>query len=311
MTFSLVLKASSILGQLSRFLMNSNKTVIFFGIGVQKSATTWIFNNLLEHPEICGPEMKETGFFMNKYSSPFETGERRILEKVEDREIEDFEKLFSGCGGRVSGEFTPGYLFYPESLPAIKEYNSEAKIIICLRNPVDRAFSHYLNEYYRLKLDLGFKEASDVDDEILRRGLYGGQIGRLFEIFPKNQVFICFYEDVFGKPDELLKELYSFLGVDDGFQSPLIKSVLNRRKDGLRIWARFAHMTITPLLRKIGLGGFIKNSPKIRALFNKLAKKKDTKRRLSESERSWLLDYYKEDLEKLSSILDKDFSTWK
>jgi hypothetical protein len=181
---------------------------------------------------------------------------------------------------------------------------------VCLRNPVGRAFSHYLNEYYRLKLDIDFRTAAKTDPEILERGLYGHQIERLFKIFSTEQVFICFYEDVFERPGELLRNLYGFLGVDINFESPLTDSILNRRKDGMRVWARFVHMTITPILRKIGLGNYIKNSPRLRKLFNKIAKK-EAKRSLSDKDRAWLHEYYKEDIDKLSSMLNKDFSHWK
>jgi hypothetical protein len=292
-------------------MKNGNTKIDFIGVGVQKSATTWIFNNLLDHPEICGPEMKETGFFMNKYSSPFVAGKRKITDFAEKRNIEDYEKLYSHCENKIKGEFTPCYLYYEETLPLIKKYNPDVKIILCIRNPIDRAFSHYLNEFYRLNLKVTFSEATKIDDEILKKGLYSKQIQRLFSLFNKNQIFICFYDDIFKDPVLFIQKIYSFLGVNSKYNPVLVNSFLNIRKDGLKSWARFLHMKITPILRKVGLGGFIKKSPRLRNLFNKIAKKKDPKKNLSNEERSWLLNYYKEDLEKLSSILDKDFSNWK
>src|SRR5699024_6986823 len=102
----------------------------FLVIGPGKSGTTWIYHALKDHPEICLSSAKETLFFETQF----------------DRGIDWYTNFFSHCNGETNavGEVSNTYIFCEGAPRRIKTINSEMKLITCLRNPVERTFSHYL-----------------------------------------------------------------------------------------------------------------------------------------------------------------------
>ena len=115
--------------------------VDFIGIGAERSGTTWVSNCLNDHPEICFSKQKEI-FFFNKLDRHF-----LKLENLRyKRGINWYKGFFNHCApGAIKGEFTPTYLFCPYAPRRIKSYFPNVKIVVCLRDPVERAFSQYLH----------------------------------------------------------------------------------------------------------------------------------------------------------------------
>lgn len=206
---------------------NRNCKPNFLGIGAAKAGTTTIAELLKEHPEIFIPKSKELHYFDFDYS---------LGEKNKDWYFSQFEE------NKAIGEFTPSYLFVPESPLAINKLLGEkTKFIVSLRNPIDRAYSHYWHainnwgdEKYR---ELGypietldFIEAIKAEPERLRKkeyhirhlsyfskGLYADQLKRYFSIFPKKNFYIIIFEEFIKRPVEILFEIYQFLKVDPKF----------------------------------------------------------------------------------------------
>ena len=105
------------------------KKLDFIGIGVQKSATSWVFQSLIEHPEIQAGKEKEINFFNFKYQYGYHWYQNRFF----DSEL-------------LTGEFSTQY-FWDKNVPErIYQFNPDIKLILCLRNPVDRAFSQHQHE---------------------------------------------------------------------------------------------------------------------------------------------------------------------
>ena len=132
----------------------------FIGVGAQKSGTSWIYACLYEHPEICAP-IKEIHYFSRERN--FKKG------------IEWYKNIFNTCKkGQLKGEFSTTYLYDGKTPDRIKKEFPNTKIIISLRNPVDRAFSHYRNEIKggHIPKNTTFEEAMKNDKSIVEQGMY-------------------------------------------------------------------------------------------------------------------------------------------
>ena len=117
--------------------------VDFFIVGAPKAGTTSLYYYLNEHPEIEMSTQKETDFFSDSaiQKQGLYYGKNRI------DTLEKYHNLFPTTQEKKYGEASVSYLFYEDVPEKIKAYNSKGKIIIMLRNLVDRAFSHYLMDY--------------------------------------------------------------------------------------------------------------------------------------------------------------------
>jgi hypothetical protein len=211
----------------------------FLGIGAAKAGTTTIARILTTHPEISFPKdgRKEVHFF-------------DYPEKIVDPRKDWYFSLFEP--NKAVGEFTPSYLFVPECRDLIYEtLGPNVKFIVTLRNPIDRAFSHYCHavnnwhgEHY-LKAGypvetLSFKEAIAQEETRLQsgqyhirhlsyfsKGLYAQQLKWYFEKFARENFYIFLLEDYAKNPETILREIYQFLAVDDKFQSPQVGIKIN------------------------------------------------------------------------------------
>lgn len=231
----------------------------FLGIGAQKAGTTWLHAMLSAHEDVWLPHLKELHYFDRKFpihdSSQARQSRKmkgvvawhvskkvsrlslaKVKERLRPRRLSDltwefryvfgdwsdewYSSLFDNTGGRVSGEITPAYACLGEAAIAhVYKLMPEAKLILLLRDPIDRAWSH-------AKMDLtraGSKDAADIDDAAFithfnspasrRRGDYMGCIDRWLAQFSEEQLFLGFYDEILSSPEDLLKRIYSFLGV--------------------------------------------------------------------------------------------------
>ena len=178
------------------------------------------------------------------------------------RSDEHYRPLFAHCAGaRMQGEATPIYLFLPEIARALAGYNPELKLIVLLRDPVERATSHYYMERERdrehLPLWLAllcepFRLRRCRDVRALRsamrthsyrsRGLYSLQLRNLYRFFAWDRVLVLRTEDLLQRHDAVLREVFAFLGVSEQVRiAPEI--VFEGRRDGRK------HRTASWLLR--------------------------------------------------------------
>jgi hypothetical protein len=197
----------------------------FLVIGVMKGGTTSLFNYLSRHPQVNPPFRKEIKFFDIHY--PKGLGWYRA----------HFPLQAKMKAGAVTGEATPYYLFHPLAAQRAAKILPEAKLIVLLRNPVDRAYSHY-NHMVRVKREtLSFEEAIEreperLDGEVekiiadpnystfthvhysyLARGRYAEQIQTLLQLFPKENILILQSEDLYAEPVKVMEMAFSFLSL--------------------------------------------------------------------------------------------------
>jgi hypothetical protein len=193
----------------------------FLILGAQKAGTTALYAYLRWHPEITGPSFKEVSFFDRHYAK----GERwyRAHMPVRRRSL--------------VGEASPSYLFHPLAPERVARLLPDARLIALLRNPVDRAFSHYQHEVALGREPLSFEAAVDREDERMQgeldrmlrdpsyfslawwnytyvaRGRYAEQLERWFASFPREQLLVLFTEELSADTARTYRRVLGFLGV--------------------------------------------------------------------------------------------------
>jgi hypothetical protein len=185
----------------------------FIGIGAAKCGTTWLHHCLEEHPEICMPSpKKEPGFYDNHW---------------EDWTY--YKSLFSHREKeKVTGEFTPGYLTAVGVSERIAQVNPEAKIIFIVRNPIERAYSHYcmLLKGGAIK---GGPEGIVQGTRMFRDSQYWKHFSPYLELFPDDQIMVLIQEEMLASPVLTLKRIFNFLGVDPAFTPSLANERIHSR----------------------------------------------------------------------------------
>ena len=195
-------------------------------VGAQKCGTTALAHFLAQHPAIAMAAPKEAHLFDAPDYSPAWTPA-----EIDAR----YERFFAHAGGeRLRGEATPIYLFLPGIARELRRYNPDLKLVVLVRDPVERAVSHYymernrgrerrplwlalLGEPFRLRRrDPARRDAALRVHSYRRRGLYSLQLRNLYRCFDPRRVLVVRAEDLRRRHDAVLRRVFAFLGVDDG-----------------------------------------------------------------------------------------------
>ncbi|MDP1617872.1 sulfotransferase [Phenylobacterium sp.] len=192
--------------------------VDFIIVGAQKAGTTALFDYLGEHPQIGLSDVKEVHFFDDEtqdWAAP-DYGDYHARFDLADR-------------SRRWGEATPIYLYWKNSIARIAAYNPAARLIILLRDPVERAWSHWKMEFARGAETAPFDwcirrgRARLFESEpwgfhrefsYVERGFYGEQIAQALAHFPARQLLILRSEDLDAAPAATLQRISGFLDID-------------------------------------------------------------------------------------------------
>jgi hypothetical protein len=198
----------------------------FLVIGTAKAGTTSLYRYLKSHPEVYLSPIKEPRYFAFPETRPVLVGPHRTLPVV--WKIEDYRRLFEARSTeRVAGEMSPLYLYYECSPGAIRKLIPNAKLIAILRDPADRAYSHFChNRRDGLEPLADFAAALDAEDKRIaqgwwskyhyrHQGYYARQLRRYLELFPREQMLMVLYDDMVADCHGFLKRICSFLGVDE------------------------------------------------------------------------------------------------
>ena len=200
----------------------------FLVIGAGKAGTTSLYHYLSQHPGIFLTPKKETRFFAleGEDLTTFRwAGAKPRANLTSIVRIEEYRQQFEGRRGEAAaGEVCPIYLYYPGTAQRIARYLPDVKLIAILRNPVDRAYSHYQFLRQRGREPLAFADAVAQEPERIRQkwmwdyhytaqGFYYRKLRPYYEQFPAEQIKIFLYEDLTSDPDRLLAEIYAFIGV--------------------------------------------------------------------------------------------------
>lgn len=193
----------------------------FLGIGAQRAGTSSLHNYLNQNPQILLPRYKEMHYFDGYMQA--------------NRPVEWYQLKFCVWGGkrtrdiRAAGEITPEYMYLPDVIERIHQFDPNLKLLVMLRNPADRAISGYsLRQSLNPNGVLPLAESMEREEELIApgtkqhylwhgykaRGRYVEQLDRVFQYFPREQVHIERLEDMQSDPNNTLRRITDFLGVE-------------------------------------------------------------------------------------------------
>jgi hypothetical protein len=301
----------------------------FLIVGAMRSGTTSLWRYLKQHPQIYMPSLKEPRFLASsiflKLGDEFYRFQR-VCKSDPTCTFEDYIELFRNVKDESAiGEASPHYLYpYGSTIPTIKHYLGDVKIVIILRNPADRAFSAYKhallisskNSPYKELLP--FEKCLEIEEERRKNevwpmmnfykdlGFYYRQVKAYMENF--SRVKVCLYDDLKMHALGLIHDVYNFLEVDSSFIpevgvkhniSPPMNKVL---REFLLDYDHFLKKLIRPiLLNTIG----INNTEKLVNLFKNVDQIK-----MRPETRRYLIDLYRDDILKLQDLIQRDLTSW-
>ena len=294
----------------------------FLIIGSAKAGTTSLYVYLMQHPEIYMSPVKETHFFSFDNESKMTKGPGDPIYKA-ITDVNDYQALFNDVRDeKAIGEASTSYLYRPEAPGRIHEMLPDVKLIAILRNPVDRAFSAYMhvvrderetaeNFEKALALEENRKAANwDPIWHFTSVGHYYEQLERYFKVFKRDQIKIYLYEDLNLNKDNLLKDIFNFLGVNPDFspESSVRYNVTGKQKSQL-FYKTTNWLFSTPnpvrwvsrqVFSDIHRGNFA----------NWVRQRNLTKYSLSPETRIKLIKNYTTEILQLQDLLDRDLTMW-
>ena len=214
----------------------------FLIAGVPKAGTTALHAALVRHPELFLPAVKEPKFFLSDGRPPATGGPGDVQTYQEHvwRQA-DYEALFEAAPpGTVRGEATPFYLYDLAAHDRIKSLLPEVKLIVLLRDPVDRAHSNWTHLWNAgLESEADFLDACAAEPariaagwaafwHYVALGQYGRQVQHLLQLFPRDQVLLLRYKELKDRPAVTLDRVCDFLGVRTGVLTAVPKENVNR-----------------------------------------------------------------------------------
>ena len=292
----------------------------FLVIGAHKAGTTSLYHYLKQHPEVYMSPIKEPRFFSFEgddldFRGPLPQNPGKPLAVTD---LEAYRALFAGVSGETAiGEVSPGYLYREKAPGRIRHYIPEAKMIAILRNPAERAYSHFLMVRKNDREPLtDFAQALEAEEGRIKdnwwighyksMGFYHEQLSRYYELFGPEQIKVYLYEDLKEDPVGMMQSIFRFLGVDDAF---IPDTSLRHNASGIPKSRALQALINKPNALKSAIKPFVPEGMRRRILVN-LQNRNLAQAPMPEGVREELTEAYREDILKLQGLIGRDLSSW-
>lgn len=282
----------------------------FIIAGAAKSGTTALCEYLGRDPQVFMTTPKELDFFLRERT---------------EGDLKNYFNFFKEANGRVAGEGSVSYLSNSKwSAPQLKANFPDLKLIFMLRNPVDR----YISDFWfyvakgsvvntpNLFDDILFGKKTltlhagkqDYKDYLIERGMYAKHLKEYMQHFDASQIYIIFFEDYIKKQEATIQSLYDFLGIANTHRESAVKQSNKTVYPGKLMPVYVMWKTVKKYLpqKLVANKQFKDKLLGVKALFFSNEKPK-----LNQAAREELKSIYKESIEDLELLLDKDLSHWK
>jgi hypothetical protein len=308
----------------------------FFIVGAAKAGTTSLYHYLNQHPQVYMSPIKEPCYFAfevrpENFDGEFRQQAQRGVRETqayirgpmsEKRfggmviEWDDYVNLFRNVKDETAiGEASVSYLWSKTAAANMHSRIPDAKIIIVLRNPTERAFSEYHHVLTEGRtrcsfgdyIQAGLRSQSEkprTPYNFLECGLYYEQVKRYLDLFSRDQVRIYFYEDYVTQFPQLWKDVLAFLQINCSFLPDTSQKHLEPRIPRL-VFANH-------VLKKYGIWHHLTRlSPRaLRPALLKFAFRRRSNLKMVSKDRQYLISYYQEDIQKLTALVNRDLSAW-
>jgi Sulfotransferase family len=293
----------------------------FFIAGAPKAGTTALHAALARHPALYMSPVKEPKFFLTDGPPPTRGGPGDVTtyrEHVWRRE--DYEALFDPApAGVLRGESTPFYLYNRDAQARIRALVPEAKLIVVLRDPIERAHSNWTH-LWSAGLD-------PVDDFVLacaeeqRRieagwadfwhytalGCYGEQLEHLYTMFPREQVFVFRYRALVENPAGVLDRICAFLGVPQGVLTEVPRENVTAHPE----WSLLHRAVARALRASTAVSRVLPGVAAVTASLERVLQRDSRPRQpLTWEQRQELIPRFETDIRLLESITGEDYGDW-
>jgi hypothetical protein len=303
----------------------------FLIIGAARSGTTALWEYLHEHPQVylCTP--KHTRFFASEGEIPNFRGPRPPgLGPTSTKEapyavtdIKEYRALFGEVTNETAiGEASHSYLYTPGAPERILHYVPDAKLIAILRDPVERAYSHFcfmvqhgrepLTDFARAidEEEAGMRDGWWPTFQYMRVGFYFAQLQRYFELFERSQIKIYLQEDLRSDPLGVVQDVFRFLEVDHTYVPDVTKK---HNSSGIPKNKALEALLGRPNRIKHVLKTYLPEEQRVR-ISSKVAKLRARNlarpSKLPSEIRARLIEKYREDILSLQSLIQRDLSAW-
>ena len=284
----------------------------FFIIGAPRSATTSLFFYLRQHPQIFMPQEKEPEYFIqDKPKGP-----------LKPKNLDSYKKLFKDVKSeKAIGEASVRYLHNSSTAKLIKQRVPHAKLIVILRNPLDRAFSTHvlkvrnsanqLKDYGELLANQEKEISGDWGQSDKWSGIKGSfyyeSLSNYYSLFSEDQIRTYLFEELISNPLSIVKDIFNFLDVDENFV-PVTSVALNKRASTSGFFGNsILHLRtiLHPLIGKVAGEAFLRSIGKFiysSSLFSKPTLTKETYNKFCH--------IFSQDIRKTEKLIKKDLSSW-
>ena len=270
----------------------------FVGVGVIKCGTTWVADVLASHPDVFVAHGKEIHFFS----------------EFHERGIPWYLRHFDGAGDESAvGEYSVSYMDDAEkNAERIRHFDPGMKLIVTLRNPVERAFSHYrwLKQFGH-EFD-SFEAALARHPSLISNGLYHASMQAYWNRFPDRQIHYILHDDIRNDPEAVQEKLFEFLGVDVHFQSRLSGEVVGKTIVPRSRKLEFARPKAHAFMVRYRLAGVITAYKKlgISSLYRRINDRPEEQEVISDATRDRLLQQFAPDIHSFGQRTGIDLSRW-
>ena len=275
-----------------------NHKVSLFHIGPPKTATTWMYQCLKEHPHIV-TSPKDSVHYFDMFFHKGEAWYHRHFDHKEDAVLYDP---------------TPAYSLSAVAPERIAAYNPDARIILCLRHPIERAFSNYWHAKKKNEINVSFDHVLKSYEYFswwLEAGMYGTILERWLRYFPREQILVQFFDDIQKDPRAFMQEIYAFADVDTSFMA----SSLQRKINTAGVKHNFLFRTLRAMAKALRVkellpGRWYRKLKSDRAQ-QIVSRKKEYARGVEDGLYQELLEVVMPDIEKLEQLLNVNLDHWK
>lgn len=291
----------------------------FIIIGAAKAGTTALYFYLDQHPEVFMSPVKETQYFVRSakdipHRVPYDAEKAKNWIDTEEKYLALFEGV---TGEKAIGEASPGYMSLPWVAERIDRAIPGVKLVAILRDPVKRAFSHYLmlvrngrekrRDFAKVVMDeeAAWKRGDEPFPQYVKRGFYHDELLPFWERFGPERLHICFNEDLAKNGVPLMQEIYRYIGVDPAFV-PDVSPVNTGEMPKNEVVNDFL---TKPNAMKSALK-FVVPSGLRKSVASNLKERNSFRPEMPPGLREHLIEGYRTDILKLQDLLKRDLSAW-